>query len=154
MSSKDRDTYMDILAAYEKRSTCKRVRVACVMVKNGRSIASGWNGVAAGSEHCEEHFHDISEEDLQTTHNAAHRQFSIDNELHAEMNCVAFAAKEGISLEGSDMYCSYSPCGDCAKVIQAVGIKRVFYKKLYDRDPDGKFVKYLQQRNIVVEQLM
>jgi dCMP deaminase len=154
MSDKDRETYLDILSAYEKRSTCKRVKVACVAVKSGRSVASGWNGVAAGCIHCEDHFTQFTVAEMQTTQNAAHRQFSIENEMHAEMNCIAFAAKEGISLQGADLYISYSPCGDCAKVIQAVGVARVFYKKPYDRDPEGKFVEYLRSRKIVVEQLM
>ena len=154
MNTKDNNTYAEILSVYEKRSTCMRVKVACVAVRDGRSVCSGWNGSASDQHHCSDvmgtvEYQQLSPEEFKSVH----REFSIDNEIHAEMNMVAYAAKHGISLNGTDIYISYSPCGDCAKVLQAVGIKRVFYKQMYDRDPTGKFVEYLRNRGIEVKQL-
>jgi dCMP deaminase len=147
MSTKDQDTYRDILGVYERRSTCARIRVACTITKNGRSIVSGWNGVLAGSKHCCDHFPNYD----PVTMDAAHRQFSIENELHAEANAIGFAARHGIAVEGADLYVTYSPCLDCAKLISAAGIKQVFYKHRYDRTPEG--ILYLERHNIPVTKL-
>jgi dCMP deaminase len=147
MSLKDQHTYWDILSVYERRSTCARIQVACTIVKDGRSIVSGWNGVLAGSKHCCDHFHDYD----PVTMDAAHRQFSIENELHAEANTIGFAAKYGIAVAGADLYVTYSPCLDCAKLISVAGIKQVFYKYRYERTPEG--IDYLKRHGIPVNQL-
>jgi dCMP deaminase len=51
--------------------------------------------------------------------------------IHAEAGVIAEAAKRGLMLEGSSMYVSTFPCPNCAKLIAAAGIKRVYYKKGY-----------------------
>lgn len=51
--------------------------------------------------------------------------------LHAEAGIVARAAKEGISLNGADMYCDTFPCPPCAKQLAYSGIKRVYYRRGY-----------------------
>lgn len=56
--------------------------------------------------------------------------------IHAETNAVAFAAKVGISIEGATLYCSLSPCINCAKLIINSGIKKVVYLEEY-RDRSG-----------------
>lgn len=147
MSNKDQETYRDVLSVYERRSTCARIPVACTIVRDGRSIASGWNGVLAGAKHCCEHFPNYNPE----TMDEEHRRFSIENELHGEANAIAFAAKHGIAIEGADLYVTYSPCLDCAKLLSAAGIKRVFYKRLYDRTPEG--LEYLKRHGIPVTKL-
>lgn len=147
MSKKDQDTYRDVLGVYERRSTCARIKVACTIVRDGRSIVSGWNGVLAGAQHCNEHFPTYDPASMD----AAHRQFSIENELHAEANAIGFAAKHGIAVGDADLYVTYSPCLDCAKLLSAAGIKRVFYKKEYDRTPEG--LEYLKRHGIPVTKL-
>lgn len=51
--------------------------------------------------------------------------------LHGEAGLIAEAAKKGISLEGSSIYVTVFPCPNCAKLIAASGIKKVFYNKGY-----------------------
>jgi dCMP deaminase len=48
--------------------------------------------------------------------------------LHAEQSIVAEAAKNGVSLEGTDMYLNVFPCPLCAKLMAAAGIKKCFFK--------------------------
>lgn len=133
LSAKDIQTGKDLLAVYEKRSTCARLYVAAVLMRDGRPVASGWNGVPAGATHCCDHFDRRDPGDLYTSH--AH--FSMHNEIHAETNCIGFAAKNGIATEGTDMFVTYSPCLPCAKQILAAGVRQVYFSKAYDRDPDG-----------------
>ena len=56
--------------------------------------------------------------------------------LHAETNAIAFAARAGVSVEGCTMYCTMSPCINCAKVIVNSGIKKLVYMEEY-RDTSG-----------------
>jgi deoxycytidylate deaminase len=47
--------------------------------------------------------------------------------VHAEMNAITTAAREGISLEGASLYTTTFPCHECARHIIATGIKEVIY---------------------------
>lgn len=143
LSAKDIQTGKDLLAVYERRSTCIRLAVAAVLMRDGRPVAAGWNGVPSGAKHCCDKFAGHSEADMLSVH--AH--FSLHNEIHAETNTIGFAARNGIATEGTDMFVSLSPCLPCAKQILAAGIRHVYYSKPYDRDPDGPI--FLQNHGIL-----
>ncbi len=51
--------------------------------------------------------------------------------LHAEEIVIGRAAREGVSLEGADLYVTTFPCPYCARLIAYTGIKRVFYHEGY-----------------------
>ena len=142
---KDSKFYKDLLKVFEQKSTCKRLKVACLIVRDGRIVSTGWNGVASKAKHC----CDMDWNDK--TFMEDHRIFSKDNEIHAEMNAIAFAAKNGISTNNCVLYCSYSPCIDCAKVIVNSGIKEVYFDKIYDRSSGG--YNYLLKNNIVINEI-
>lgn len=63
-------------------------------------------------------------------------RISCEHSIHAEANAIAFAAKVGIALEGSSLYCTTSPCIKCAELIIQSGIIKVFYTTRY-RDISG-----------------
>lgn len=46
---------------------------------------------------------------------------------HAERNAVAYAARHGITLGGSTVYCTHAPCRDCARTLISVGVVAVHY---------------------------
>jgi dCMP deaminase len=56
--------------------------------------------------------------------------------LHAEQNAIIQAAKFGIALDGSTLYCKMTPCRTCAMIIINSGIKRVVCEKRYHADKD------------------
>lgn len=66
---------------------------------------------------------------------------------HAERNAVAYAARHGIPLGGSDLYCTHAPCRDCARTLISVGVRTVYYQVPY-RLTDG--VKLLRSVGIQV----
>lgn len=146
-----------------EQSTCCRMHVGAVLVKENRVISIGFNGTPAGQEHCEDHFMRVYETEFaeqfptyedyhaSRTFYDAHGKFSNENELHAEQNAILFAAKNGISTVGSTLYVTVSPCIHCAKVIVAAGITRVFYKTLYDRSQEG--IVFLDKTGIECRQL-
>ena len=113
------DKYLISLAVLAtKRSSCNRLQVGCVIVRDNRVISTGYNGFLQGSPH-------IS----RVVNN--HEQFTI----HAEQNAICFAAKEGVSLCDSVAYVTHYPCINCFKLLIAAGIKEVKYLENYKNDP-------------------
>lgn len=55
---------------------------------------------------------------------------------HAERNAIAYAARHGITLGGSALYCTHAPCRDCARALVSVGVVSVYYLVPY-RLTDG-----------------
>lgn len=51
--------------------------------------------------------------------------------IHAELNCILKAAKEGISMKDSKLYVTLMPCVACGSMIIQAGIKEVIYKAPY-----------------------
>jgi len=145
------------------QSTCCRLHVGAVLVKENRVISIGFNGTPSGQVHCEDYFKDLYEKNYKNefatladfmasrTFYDLHGKFSIDNELHAEQNAIAFAAKNGISTQAGTIYVTWSPCVHCAKVIVSAGIKKVFFRNLYDRSQEG--IYFLQKNGIECRQL-
>ena len=140
--------FKKILKETEKMATCARVQVGCVIVRDGRIISTGWNGVPAGSQHCDDKyiFGAMPEPDMES-----HHEWSTKHELHAETNAIGYAAKNGVSTKGAALYTSVSPCIDCAKLIIAAGIEQVYWAKKYDRSNDGW--EFLSRNNTYMEQL-
>ncbi len=68
--------------------------------------------------------------------------------IHAEQNAIIQAAKFGLSIEGSTLYCSHQPCVICSKMIVNAGIKRVVYKESY---PDEFAVQILKLGGVSLE---
>jgi len=126
------DYFFYIMEAVATRSTCNRGKVGCVIVKDNRILSTGYAGAPPGLPHCDDVGH------LMET------RFTIGKEketrhctrtIHAEANAIYFAAKYGISLNGSTLYCKMTPCYNCAMSIIACGIKKVIVKNFYH---DGK----------------
>lgn len=72
---------------------------------------------------------------LNPLYREEHSSWSKQHEIHAELNAVLFAAKNGLSIDGATMYVTLSPCMDCSKALATSGIKRVVYCDLYDKNP-------------------
>lgn len=72
------------------------------------------------------------------------------NAEHAERNAIAFAARYGLALEGSELHCTHMPCLTCARTIINAGIVRVVYDERY-RKTEG--VELLRQVGIEVVDL-
>ena len=117
------DAFFKIVDVIAELSYAKRAKVGAIIIKDDRVLSTGFNGMPSGLENeCEfEHQNQV---------------FTKKQVIHAEVNAIAFAAKNGISTDGSIMFCSYSPCIDCAKLIIQSGIRVVAFKNIY-RDSDG-----------------
>jgi dCMP deaminase len=112
-----------------KRSTCKRRAVGAVIVKDKMVVATGYNGSPRDIPHCAET--GCIREKMNIPSGQRHE---LCRGLHAEQNAIIQAARSGINIEGSDLYCSTKPCIICTKMIINAGIKKVFYIEEYN-DP-------------------
>lgn len=56
---------------------------------------------------------------------------NLSNSIHAEASLIGKAAKEGISLNNTNLYVTTFPCPTCAKLIAEAGIKKVYYESGY-----------------------
>ncbi len=112
---------VDLLA---RRSTCLKGQVGALALKDGRIIATGYNGAPSGESHCIDVGCDINSEGscIRTT--------------HAEANLISIAARFGISLEGIDVVCNYSPCFTCARLMVNAKINSLTYYRFY-KDTSG-----------------
>ncbi|WP_428898117.1 dCMP deaminase [Parelusimicrobium proximum] len=141
--------FIEIATLLAEQSTCCRMHVGAVLVKENRIISMGFNGVPSKQMHCEDFFRKEYDDAFKDKYASfeefiksaefkdIHGKFSNENELHAEQNAILFAAKNGIATQGASMYVTFSPCVNCAKAIIIAGIKKVYYKEKYDRGMEG-----------------
>ena len=142
-------TFMHILFEFSKLSHCVSKQVAAMAVKDGRIISTGINGTAPGYTNCDDIFNK-SDFDREL-----HNQFSNTYEIHAEMNMILYAAKNGISLDGATLYCSMLPCWNCIKHISVTGIKHIIYAKRYDMlslEDEKNIYYYCKKLGITIQQ--
>lgn len=146
--------YKNLIKEYENLSSCGRLHVSALLVKDGRILSLGYNGVPSGKKHCNaifKHIHNSyfihDEEVSEAVWLEKHHAFSLKNEIHAEMNTIAFALKNNINISECDLIISITPCIHCAKLIYSVGIKNVYYFENYDRSP-SEGIKFLQENGV------
>lgn len=120
------DFFMNVATSISSRSTCDRLHVGCVLVKENRMIAQGYNGSIAGHDHCDDVGHLMYENGCKRT-------------IHAEQNAIAMCARMGISSEGATAYVTDYPCPDCMKLLNQAGIKKVIYKRAYKHRYENDF---------------
>lgn len=141
-SQKETDQlYMGTAMLYAKLSKAKRAQVgSCLVTKNG-VVLGGVNGTPTGlSNECET--------DEWNGHDQGTVLVTKPEVIHAELNCILKAAREGVSCVGATMYVTLSPCTPCAAMMIQAGVKRLVYKEMY-RDQSG--INLLRDADIDVE---
>lgn len=135
------DTYMGTAMLHARLSKAKRAQVGAVLVTSQGVTLTGYNGTAMGRPNqCEElKSQPFPREPALVTKPEV---------IHAELNCILKAAREGVSCIGGTMYVTLSPCVPCAAMMIQAGIKRLVYKDIY-RDQGG--ITLLETAKIKVE---
>ena len=88
--------FINIAKELATASKCVSKQVGAVIVKDGRILSTGYNGTPAGFINCCDHWNN--------EYTAEHHEWSKTYEIHAEMNAIIWAAREGISIEGATIY--------------------------------------------------
>ena len=85
--------FKEIVLATAKRSPCERLKVGCLLVRENRIIAQGYNGFLPDCPHDSI----IRDEHEQAT-------------VHAEQNAICDCAKRGVSCNEAIAYITHYPC--------------------------------------------
>jgi dCMP deaminase len=137
--------FINIAKELATASKCVSKQVGAVIVKDGRILSTGYNGTPAGFTNCNEHWnHEYTSE---------HHEWSKTYEIHAEMNAIIWAAREGISIEGATIYVTLEPCSECSKNVIASGIKRIVYDKPYEHTHSEVISKFIKDNGVIIEKL-
>jgi dCMP deaminase len=123
---------MAIAEQVASRSTCDRKHIGAVIVRDKTILSTGYNGSLRGSPHCDEAGHDMENGHCVRT-------------VHAEANAIAQAAKNGVAIDGAEIYVTASPCLTCFKLVANSGIAAVYYKEFYR---DDRITAYAREANI------
>jgi len=140
----DTDEYfLKIASVVAERSTCRRHHVGAVAVKDKHILATGYNGAPSGLKDCLEL--GCLRDDMNIPSGTRHE---ICRGIHAEQNVIIQASLHGISLEGSTIYATHTPCRLCAKMLVNAKIKRYVSYGKYD---DNSFIDLFQEAGIEFE---
>ena len=113
--------FMNIAREVATRSTCDRKHVGAVIVRDKTILSTGYNGSVRGMAHCDDAGHMMEDGHCVAT-------------IHAESNAVIQAARNGVRLEGAEIYVTASPCWSCFKMLANAGIKTIYYGEFYRDD--------------------
>jgi len=121
--------FLTITRTVAERSTCLRAKVGAVIVRDKNILATGYNGAPAGMPHC------LDAGCLVYTSRTPSGEVEENcfRTIHAEINAIAQAAKNGASIRDADIYITHTPCIHCVKVLINTGIRRIFYEREYKR---------------------
>ena len=109
--------FKEIVKVTATRSSCERLNVGCILVKDNRIIAQGYNGFLPGCPH---------KSIIRDNHEQA--------TVHAEQNTIADCAKRTVSCMDSTAFITHYPCLNCCKILLAAGIKHIKYINDYKND--------------------
>lgn len=109
--------FKKICLVTRERSSCHRLQVGCLLVKDNRIISQGYNGFLPGCPH-------------KSIVRNNHEQSTV----HAEQNAICDCAKRGVNCNGSTAYITHYPCIICCKLLLASGIKEIKYIEDYKND--------------------
>jgi len=137
--------FINIAKEIATASKCVSKQVGAVIVKDGRILSTGYNGTPAGYTNCCEHW------DNQYT--KEHHEWSKTYEIHAEMNALIWAAREGISIKDATIYVTLEPCSECSKNIIASGIKRIVYETPYEYTNSDTITKFIKDNGVLIEKI-
>ena len=137
-------TYMQMAQSIALHSKAVRKKVGAILVTNHGIVLPGYNGTPSGMDNnCEEDkgYDELTQSQILVTKPEV---------IHAELNCILKAAKEGVSVVDSVVYVTLSPCVQCSAMMIQSGVNRIVFGEQY-RDNSG--ILLLKTAGVAVEQL-
>ena len=126
--------FAKIVQVTEERSSCERLNVGCLLVKENRIISQGYNGHLPGAPH-----------------NSIVRNNHEQATVHAEQNAICDCAKRGVSSLGCSVYITHYPCLICTRLLLASGIKEINY--IHDYKNDELVQYFLDQNQVLIRKI-
>ncbi|MGI0075820.1 MAG: deoxycytidylate deaminase [Nitrosopumilaceae archaeon] len=125
---------MNIAYNVASMSHCVKRKIGAILVKDGRVLSMGWNGMPAG-------WHNKCEKSPTETRLEV---------LHAETNMIAKIARSNESAAGAIVYSTYLPCIECAKMLYQSGIVVIYYSEYKTGDHNISGIKFLRKCRVPV----
>jgi dCMP deaminase len=124
--------YLNIAKVVATRSTCLKVLIGAIIVKDDQIIATGYVGAPRKTKSSLEHQFCLREK----LHIPSGSQYELCRSVHAEQNAIINAARSGVSLLHGNMYIygelrstneiiDAFPCFICKKMIINAGLESV-----------------------------
>ncbi len=135
--------FLKIAAVVAERATCRRHHVGAVAVRNKHILSTGYNGAPSGARDCLEL--GCLRDELKIPSGTRHE---ICRGIHAEQNVIIQASLHGVSIEGSTIYATHTPCNLCAKMLVNAKIKRLVTFGSYN---DSSFIELFREAGIEVD---
>ena len=130
----DRD-YMNKAYEQAEKSSCSRIKVGAIFVKDGEIIAQGYNNVTGGVRDCREV--GCIRDELKIP---SGERREVCRAICAEQLAISEAARNGVELDGSTAYITDYPCHICAKLLVSSGIKEIVYDRYYNDQLSSHFL--------------
>lgn len=137
------DRFIEMVQLVASWSSCfqENRKIGAVIVRDKRILTTGYNGAPSNTKSCMERG-----ECLRRNRNIKSGTMQeLCYAIHAEQNAIIQAAKLGVSIEGTTLYCSNQPCIICSKMIVNSGIKKVVYIDPY---PDDFAIEILKEAGV------
>ena len=148
MKDKFKRAYMDVANRFAQLSHARKLKVGAIIVKDNRIISIGYNGMPSGWDNeCE------TPEVAEGKYEPDIYYRSKKEVLHAESNAIAKVAKSNENCDNAAIFCTHTPCIECAKLIYQSGITSVYYKHDHDSLNYGSGLDFLLNSNIHVEKI-
>ena len=135
--------FLKVASVVAERSTCRRHHIGAVAVRDKHILTTGYNGAPSGLKDCLE-LGCLRDE----TGIPSGERHEICRGIHAEQNVIIQAALHGVSLEGSTIYATHTPCVLCAKMLVNARIKRFVSFGEYS---DNTFIDLFQEAGIELD---
>jgi dCMP deaminase len=135
--------FMEMAHVVAKRSTCLRRKVGAILVKEKHILSTGYNGAPKGLKHCSET--GCLRENMNIPSGERHELCRV---LHAEQNAIIQAAVFGVSIKGSVLYCTSTPCVVCVKMLINAGVTEIIYAGDY---PDDLAKRMLEESTLKIK---
>lgn len=136
MKTEEQRFLLEVAKLAAARSTGVRLKVGAVVADYmGNLIATGYNGSIRGGDNCLEHkvyAHSGMHGGIESEYNLCdekgwYKLVTKDSTIHAEQNLIAHAARRGISINGSTVFVTHSPCWKCVPLMIQSGVSEVVY---------------------------
>ena len=145
MKSKFKEAFMEVAHTFANLSHAKKLKVGAIVVKDERIISIGYNGTPTGWDNeCE--LPEWSEGEWEP--DLSYR--TKPEVIHAEANAITKLARSSESSDGAALFCTHTPCIECAKLIYQSGIKEVYVGQPYVANV-GSGLEFLEKSGVSVE---
>lgn len=154
--------YLGIAREVAQRSTCWRVKIGAIIIREDQIVATGYVGAPRKTKDCFERGFCLRDQ-LKIPHG---ERYELCRSCHAEMNCLINAARSSGAILGGEIFIygeylspprkmNVFPCFVCKKMIINAGLKRAIcsqadgsYKIFQVKD----WIKDWQKKDIINDQ--